>query len=97
MLGTLLCVGSGSVLLDPYGSTISETTSEAWSVEVLPSDSGRFMLDVVGYLPPYLPCTYVICSKHFQELLRGAVGVVLPVVREAPACDNALPRLNFYC
>eukprot|EP00066_Takifugu_rubripes_P024234 XP_011613500.1 PREDICTED: GTPase-activating protein and VPS9 domain-containing protein 1 isoform X2 [Takifugu rubripes] len=39
MLGTLLCVGSGSVLLDPYGSTISETTSEAWSVEVLPSDS----------------------------------------------------------
>ncbi|CAF96449.1 unnamed protein product, partial [Tetraodon nigroviridis] len=39
MLGTLLCVGPGSVLLDPYGSTISETTSEAWSVEVLPSDS----------------------------------------------------------
>uniref|UniRef100_A0A8C9TIF6 GTPase activating protein and VPS9 domains 1 n=1 Tax=Scleropages formosus TaxID=113540 RepID=A0A8C9TIF6_SCLFO len=43
MLGSLLCLpGSGSVLLDPYGSTISETTSEAWSVEVLPSDSGRF-------------------------------------------------------
>ncbi|XP_063753383.1 GTPase-activating protein and VPS9 domain-containing protein 1 isoform X7 [Eleginops maclovinus] len=42
MLGSLLCLpGSGSVLLDPYGSTISETTSEAWSVEVLPSDSGR--------------------------------------------------------
>ncbi|XP_077943008.1 GTPase-activating protein and VPS9 domain-containing protein 1 isoform X9 [Gasterosteus aculeatus] len=41
MLGSLLCLpGSGSVLLDPYGSTISETTSEAWSVEVLPSDSG---------------------------------------------------------
>lgn len=40
MLGSLLCPGSGSVLLDPYGSTISETTSEAWSVEVLPSDSG---------------------------------------------------------
>ncbi|XP_053727224.1 GTPase-activating protein and VPS9 domain-containing protein 1 isoform X1 [Synchiropus splendidus] len=40
MLGNLLCLpGSGSVLLDPYGSTISETTSEAWSVEVLPSDS----------------------------------------------------------
>uniref|UniRef100_A0A8C4P156 GTPase-activating protein and VPS9 domain-containing protein 1 n=1 Tax=Dicentrarchus labrax TaxID=13489 RepID=A0A8C4P156_DICLA len=40
MLGSLLCLpGSGSVLLDPYGSTISETTSEAWSVEVLPSDS----------------------------------------------------------
>ncbi|XP_056447699.1 GTPase-activating protein and VPS9 domain-containing protein 1 isoform X3 [Gadus chalcogrammus] len=40
MLGSLLCLpGSGSVLLDPYGSTISETTSEPWSVEVLPSDS----------------------------------------------------------
>lgn len=41
MLGSLLCLpGSSSVLLDPYGSTMSETTSEAWSVEVLPSDSG---------------------------------------------------------
>ncbi|XP_066499609.1 GTPase-activating protein and VPS9 domain-containing protein 1 isoform X1 [Hoplias malabaricus] len=40
VLGSLLCLpGSGSVLLDPYGSTVSETTSEAWSVEVLPSDS----------------------------------------------------------
>ncbi|KAJ7308031.1 hypothetical protein JRQ81_008531 [Phrynocephalus forsythii] len=41
MLGGLLCLpGSGSVLFDPCtGSTISETTSEAWSVEVLPSDS----------------------------------------------------------
>nr|XP_020656602.1 GTPase-activating protein and VPS9 domain-containing protein 1 isoform X7 [Pogona vitticeps] len=41
MLGSLLCLpGSGSVLFDPCtGSTISETTSEAWSVEVLPSDS----------------------------------------------------------
>ncbi|XP_043966746.1 GTPase-activating protein and VPS9 domain-containing protein 1 isoform X1 [Gambusia affinis] len=40
MLGSLLCLpGSSSVLLDPYGSTMSETTSEAWSVEVLPSDS----------------------------------------------------------
>uniref|UniRef100_A0A8C5DYQ0 Ras-GAP domain-containing protein n=1 Tax=Gouania willdenowi TaxID=441366 RepID=A0A8C5DYQ0_GOUWI len=45
MLGSLLCLpGSGSVLLDPYGSTISETTSEAWSVEVLPSDSGACAL-----------------------------------------------------
>ncbi|XP_067251182.1 GTPase-activating protein and VPS9 domain-containing protein 1 isoform X3 [Chanodichthys erythropterus] len=35
-LGGMLCL---PVLLDPYGSTISETTSEAWSVEVLPSDS----------------------------------------------------------
>lgn len=43
MLGSLLCLpGSGSMLLDPCtGSTISETTSEAWSVEVLPSDSGQ--------------------------------------------------------
>ncbi|XP_028852391.1 GTPase-activating protein and VPS9 domain-containing protein 1 isoform X4 [Denticeps clupeoides] len=40
MLGSLLCLpSSGSVLLDTYGSTISEMTSEAWSVEVLPSDS----------------------------------------------------------
>ncbi|KAM8934870.1 GTPase-activating protein and VPS9 domain-containing protein 1 isoform 5-T5 [Pelodytes ibericus] len=41
MLGSLLCLpGSGSLLFDPCtGSTISETTSEAWSVEVLPSDS----------------------------------------------------------
>ncbi|XP_076859082.1 GTPase-activating protein and VPS9 domain-containing protein 1 isoform X1 [Brachyhypopomus gauderio] len=40
LLGTLLCLpGTGCVLLDPYGSTLSETTSEAWSVEVLPSDS----------------------------------------------------------
>ncbi|XP_013931017.1 PREDICTED: GTPase-activating protein and VPS9 domain-containing protein 1, partial [Thamnophis sirtalis] len=41
VLGSLLCLpGSGSVLFDPCtGSTISETTSEAWSVEVLPSDS----------------------------------------------------------
>ncbi|ETE59914.1 GTPase-activating protein and VPS9 domain-containing protein 1, partial [Ophiophagus hannah] len=43
VLGSLLCLpGSGSVLFDPCtGSTISETTSEAWSVEVLPSDSGE--------------------------------------------------------
>ncbi|XP_026568323.1 GTPase-activating protein and VPS9 domain-containing protein 1 isoform X3 [Pseudonaja textilis] len=41
VLGNLLCLpGSSSVLFDPCtGSTISETTSEAWSVEVLPSDS----------------------------------------------------------
>uniref|UniRef100_UPI00398ECD5E GTPase-activating protein and VPS9 domain-containing protein 1 isoform X7 n=1 Tax=Pristiophorus japonicus TaxID=55135 RepID=UPI00398ECD5E len=41
MLSSLLGLpGSSSVLLDPCtGSTISETTSEAWSVEVLPSDS----------------------------------------------------------
>lgn len=62
MLGSLLCPhGSGSVLLDPYGSTISETTSEAWSVEVLPSDSGTnlwlllafavvFMSDALAYI-----------------------------------------------
>ncbi|XP_060787715.1 GTPase-activating protein and VPS9 domain-containing protein 1 isoform X5 [Neoarius graeffei] len=38
MLGSLLCFPApGPVLLDPCGST--ETTSEAWSVEVLPSDS----------------------------------------------------------
>ncbi|KAL7980902.1 hypothetical protein Chor_002056 [Crotalus horridus] len=43
VLGSLLCLpGSGSVLFDPCtGSTISETTSEAWSIEVLPSDSGE--------------------------------------------------------
>uniref|UniRef100_A0A673GUY4 GTPase-activating protein and VPS9 domain-containing protein 1 n=1 Tax=Sinocyclocheilus rhinocerous TaxID=307959 RepID=A0A673GUY4_9TELE len=35
-LCSMLCL---PVLLDPYGSTISETASEAWSVEVLPSDS----------------------------------------------------------
>ncbi|KAK3539490.1 hypothetical protein QTP70_009047 [Hemibagrus guttatus] len=41
MLGSLLCFPApGPVLLDPCGSTMSETTSEAWSVEVLPSDSG---------------------------------------------------------
>lgn len=52
MLGSLLCLpGSGSVLLDPYGSTISETTSEAWSVEVLPSDSGEdFQVSSVVFL-----------------------------------------------
>lgn len=63
MLGSLLCLpGSGSVLLDPYGSTISETTSEAWSVEVLPSDSGRklglfcrlFASLIVSILTPHL-------------------------------------------
>lgn len=45
MLGSLLGLpGSSSVLLDPCtGSTISETTSEAWSVEVLPSDSGVYV------------------------------------------------------
>uniref|UniRef100_A0A3B4BFW2 Ras-GAP domain-containing protein n=1 Tax=Periophthalmus magnuspinnatus TaxID=409849 RepID=A0A3B4BFW2_9GOBI len=54
MLGSLLCLpGSGSVLLDPYGSTISETTSEAWSVEVLPSDSGRMIYS------SFLPCFFV--------------------------------------
>ncbi|XP_047655688.1 GTPase-activating protein and VPS9 domain-containing protein 1 isoform X2 [Tachysurus fulvidraco] len=40
MLGSLLCFPApGPILLDPCGSTMSETTSEAWSVEVLPSDS----------------------------------------------------------
>ncbi|XP_062855278.1 GTPase-activating protein and VPS9 domain-containing protein 1 [Trichomycterus rosablanca] len=40
MLGSLMCFSAhGPVLLEPCGSTISETTSEAWSVEVLPSDS----------------------------------------------------------
>lgn len=51
MLGSLLCPhGSSSVLLDPYGSTISETTSEAWSVEVLPSDSGTNIRRLVHQL-----------------------------------------------
>lgn len=59
MLGTLLCVGPGSVLLDPYGSTISETTSEAWSVEVLPSDSGKFTLVLKGYLTLDLQYTII--------------------------------------
>uniref|UniRef100_A0A8C1WCJ8 GTPase activating protein and VPS9 domains 1 n=1 Tax=Cyprinus carpio TaxID=7962 RepID=A0A8C1WCJ8_CYPCA len=44
-LGSLLCL---PVLLDPYGSTISETTSEAWSVEVLPSDSGEPLFLAAG-------------------------------------------------
>lgn len=52
MLGSLLCLpGSGSVLLDPYGSTISETTSEAWSVEVLPSDSGGLTVQLLDLSP----------------------------------------------
>lgn len=56
MLGSLLCLpGSGSVLLDPYGSTISETTSEAWSVEVLPSDSGLFCC-FLWLLKPWRSC-----------------------------------------
>lgn len=58
MLGSLLCLpGSGSVLLDPCtGSTISETTSEAWSVEVLPSDSGQNCVI----------CAY-FCSGNIQQ------------------------------
>lgn len=73
MLGSLLCLpGTGSVLLDPYGSTISETTSEAWSVEVLPSDSGGgkpgfillfqcpfvFTLILIGYCLIGLRCAF---------------------------------------
>lgn len=65
MLGSLLCPhGSSSVLLDPYGSTISETTSEAWSVEVLPSDSGTDIR-----LLPRLLYSPVVCFYVFMVLL----------------------------
>lgn len=48
MLGSLLCfTAPGPVLLDPCGSTMSETTSEAWSVEVLPSDSGEHSTEMI--------------------------------------------------
>lgn len=67
MLGSLLCPhGSSSVLLDPYGSTISETTSEAWSVEVLPSDSGT-------NIPLWMRFIRVYASLA-QQLLWDVVG-----------------------
>uniref|UniRef100_A0A8C1WAI8 GTPase-activating protein and VPS9 domain-containing protein 1 n=1 Tax=Cyprinus carpio TaxID=7962 RepID=A0A8C1WAI8_CYPCA len=53
-LGSLLCL---PVLLDPYGSTISETTSEAWSVEVLPSDSG----ELEGF-PSFADLLHIVCA-----------------------------------
>lgn len=78
MLGSLLCPhGSSSVLLDPYGSTISETTSEAWSVEVLPSDSGTNFLP----FPRLLHCLHLGCALRvcwlgtYCGLGMGVVGV----------------------
>lgn len=90
MLGSLLCLpGSGSVLLDPYGSTISETTSEAWSVEVLPSDSGtkaRFML------PSDSSFSFAIVSDvclHAYLCSFDSVGVGTPGV----LARHSIPKL----
>ena len=72
MLGSLLCLpGSGSVLLDHCtGSTISETTSEAWSVEVLPSDSGQYAVTIC-----ILICTEVLNVRYsnfcMMDILSG--------------------------
>lgn len=72
MLGSLLCPhGSSSVLLDPYGSTISETTSEAWSVEVLPSDSGTNIPLVVVAAPPSPRMRFI---RVYGSLAQTAVG-----------------------
>lgn len=74
MLGSLLCPhGSSSVLLDPYGSTISETTSEAWSVEVLPSDSGTN----IRLLPRFVaapPSPRMRFIRVYGSLAQTAVG-----------------------
>lgn len=78
MLGSLLCPhGSGSVLLDPYGSTISETTSEAWSVEVLPSDSGTNVRPLSLHCRPAATSDVprLIYGSNASLLLTG-VGVV---------------------
>lgn len=74
MLGSLLCLpGSGSVLLDPCtGSTISETTSEAWSVEVLPSDSGQNCVICVYFFSVNQRCiiqSSTFCLRFLKKLL----------------------------
>lgn len=70
MLGSLLCLpGSGSVLLDPYGSTISETTSEAWSVEVLPSDSG-------GKLDSFSRCNILLLQTACSQSVVSVIVLI---------------------
>lgn len=69
MLGSLLCfAGPGPVLLEPCGSTISETTSEAWSVEVLPSDSEAADLKAEERLQELESCSGVGSTSDDTEV-----------------------------
>ncbi|KAG7281312.1 hypothetical protein CRUP_030995 [Coryphaenoides rupestris] len=71
--------GSGSVLLDPYGSTISETTSEPWSVEVLPSDSEAADLKQEERLQELESCSGVGSTSDDTEVREIRKPPLMPV------------------
>ncbi|XP_071012588.1 GTPase-activating protein and VPS9 domain-containing protein 1-like isoform X8 [Oncorhynchus clarkii lewisi] len=93
MLGSLLCLpGSGSVLLDPYGSTISETTSEAWSVEVLPSDSEAPDLKQEERLQELESCSGVGSTSDDTEVREVSSRPSTPGLSVVSATSEDIPN-----
>ncbi|KAL0979464.1 hypothetical protein UPYG_G00185400 [Umbra pygmaea] len=93
MLGTLLCLpGSSSVLLDPYGSTISETTSEAWSVEVLPSDSEAPDLKQEERLQELESCSGVGSTSDDTEVREVSSRPSTPGLSVVSATSEDIPN-----
>uniref|UniRef100_A0A8C1W8Y5 GTPase-activating protein and VPS9 domain-containing protein 1 n=1 Tax=Cyprinus carpio TaxID=7962 RepID=A0A8C1W8Y5_CYPCA len=93
-LGSLLCL---PVLLDPYGSTISETTSEAWSVEVLPSDSDLALLNRAMKLfnkCSSLPGCWEIQHSSFADLLHIVCAGISATSEDIP---NKIEDLRSEC
>ncbi|XP_042564246.1 GTPase-activating protein and VPS9 domain-containing protein 1 isoform X3 [Clupea harengus] len=93
MLGSLLCLpGSGSVLLDPYGSTISETTSEAWSVEVLPSDSEAADLKQEERMQELESCSGVGSTSDDTEVREVSSRPSTPGLSVVSATSEDIPN-----
>ncbi|XP_019908230.3 GTPase-activating protein and VPS9 domain-containing protein 1 isoform X6 [Esox lucius] len=93
MLGSLLCLpGSSSVLLDPYGSTISETTSEAWSVEVLPSDSEAPDLKQEERLQELESCSGVGSTSDDTEVREVSSRPSTPGLSVVSATSEDIPN-----
>ncbi|KAJ8413802.1 hypothetical protein AAFF_G00064000 [Aldrovandia affinis] len=93
MLGSLLCLpGSGPLLLDPYGSTISETTSEAWSVEVLPSDSEAPDLKQEERLQELESCSGVGSTSDDTEVREVSSRPSTPGLSVVSATSEDIPN-----
>lgn len=97
MLGSLLCFPApGPILLDPCGSTMSETTSEAWSVEVLPSDSGEFSVYQRAHLK-HMSNQIHRCLLLAEYLQLAYIGAILSfnirLHRFGNICDSPRPYI----
>ncbi|CAH2275542.1 GTPase-activating and VPS9 domain-containing 1 isoform X5 [Pelobates cultripes] len=79
MLGSLRCLpGSGSLFLDPCtGSTISETTSEVWSVEVFSSHSEAPDLKQEERLQKLESCSGLGSTSDGMEIMGQELAPIL--------------------